>query len=469
MNHDMLTTLGVYGFERVEPVILAALVTEDPLLLIGNCGTGKTYLLQSMAEALELKYQHYNASTINFDDLIGFPYPSDDRTSVRYLRGPGTIWDAQAVLVDEISRCRPEHQNRLFAIIYERMVQGMRLDRLRYRFAAMNPCAASDGAPVGYAGSEPLDQALADRFALVVQVPDWNELHPEAQRCVADPRGEGKISDDDGRLRAFLAAARARYDRLLAAYDPRIQEYAQRVVSVLNESQVRVSPRRCRTLVRNMLAVLAVVDAGAGETPPEEEIKMTLSCSMPHAAWGEPVPTAKLEAAHRQAWNTVFPVSPQQRWLAQFAGVRSLAEKVDMLRRTCPDVETGSLAVTQALTALEPPRAFAFAAALFPALASGGWKVSADAVARLGTVAQEVFDIQASVHEEHREAIDAFVRTLTPARRARARQLLLGLVTSRFIRENDAECTAQDQRLWKSLEKEYHQCIQYIASPAQAR
>ena len=36
--------LGVYGFGGSEPVILAALVTEDPLLLIGASGTGKTDL-----------------------------------------------------------------------------------------------------------------------------------------------------------------------------------------------------------------------------------------------------------------------------------------------------------------------------------------------------------------------------------------------------------------------------------------
>ena len=38
-----LPALGVYGFGGSEPVILAALVTEDPLLLIGASGTA--YLL----------------------------------------------------------------------------------------------------------------------------------------------------------------------------------------------------------------------------------------------------------------------------------------------------------------------------------------------------------------------------------------------------------------------------------------
>ena len=47
-----LPGLGVYGFDSIEPLILSALVTEDPLLLIGPSGTGKTYLLNSLSEAL---------------------------------------------------------------------------------------------------------------------------------------------------------------------------------------------------------------------------------------------------------------------------------------------------------------------------------------------------------------------------------------------------------------------------------
>jgi MoxR-like ATPase len=47
-----LADLGVYGFDRHETTILAALVTEDPLLLIGRSGTGKTFLLNTLSEAL---------------------------------------------------------------------------------------------------------------------------------------------------------------------------------------------------------------------------------------------------------------------------------------------------------------------------------------------------------------------------------------------------------------------------------
>ena len=67
-----------------------------------------------------------------------------------------------AVILDEISRCRPDIQNKLFPIIHERRVQGMLLDALRFRWAAMNPSCTEDD-DNGYARSEPLDPALAGK------------------------------------------------------------------------------------------------------------------------------------------------------------------------------------------------------------------------------------------------------------------------------------------------------------------
>src|SRR5512139_672574 len=55
-----LADLGIYGFDRHEVTILAALVTEDPLLLVGRSGTGKTFLLNTLSEALGLEHRHYN-------------------------------------------------------------------------------------------------------------------------------------------------------------------------------------------------------------------------------------------------------------------------------------------------------------------------------------------------------------------------------------------------------------------------
>ncbi|MFM8916987.1 MAG: hypothetical protein ACKOGP_04505, partial [Bacteroidota bacterium] len=54
-SKGFLRKLGVFGFDEVEPIILAALVSEDPILLIGEAGTGKTFLLNSISEAMRLE------------------------------------------------------------------------------------------------------------------------------------------------------------------------------------------------------------------------------------------------------------------------------------------------------------------------------------------------------------------------------------------------------------------------------
>ena len=123
----------------MESVVLAALASEDPLLLIGRHGSAKSFLLERLAKALKLDYRFYNASLINYDDLVGIPVPTEDQRSLRYISTKTSIWDAEVVFIDEINRTRPELQNKLFPIIHERRVQGIALERLRYRWAAMNP------------------------------------------------------------------------------------------------------------------------------------------------------------------------------------------------------------------------------------------------------------------------------------------------------------------------------------------
>ena len=187
-----LVPLGVYGFKEQELAILTALVTRDPMLLIGRSGTGKTFLLNSLSEALGLEHRHYNASLISFDDLVGFPYPDESKSAIRFLETPATVWGAESVLVDEISRCKPEHQNRLFSLVHERRVQGIALEKLRYRWAAMNPCSGDQGDfAEDYMGSQPLDPALADRFAVIIEVGDWGSLSALDRKRIADPTGEG--------------------------------------------------------------------------------------------------------------------------------------------------------------------------------------------------------------------------------------------------------------------------------------
>ena len=165
--------LGLEGWTQLEPVLLAALAAEAPLLLIGSHAAAKSFLLERLARALRLEYRFYNASLVNFDDLVGIPVPDEEQKSLRYIHTPTAIWDAEVGFIDELNRTRPELQNKLFPIIHERRVQGETLKRLRFRWAAMNPPPNpdSDESAAAYLGAEPLDPALADRFAFLIPVP----------------------------------------------------------------------------------------------------------------------------------------------------------------------------------------------------------------------------------------------------------------------------------------------------------
>jgi MoxR-like ATPase len=89
-SRSLLASLGVFGMEGIEPVVLGALIAGDPLLLIGPHGTGKSYLLNRVARALGMEWRHYNASLLNYDDLVGYP-PGTGR-SRRIARS--TFWPA---------------------------------------------------------------------------------------------------------------------------------------------------------------------------------------------------------------------------------------------------------------------------------------------------------------------------------------------------------------------------------------
>ena len=325
-----LPALGVYGFGEIEPVILAALITEDPLLLIGASGTGKTYLLNSLSEALSLEHRHYNASLISFDDLVGFPFPDPEGTGVRFLETPATVWSAELVLIDEISRSKPEQQNRLFSLVHERRVQGIGLPKLRYRWAAMNPCSTDQDSDENYTGSEPLDPALADRFALFVNALDWKDLSDEERRRVAEPVGEGRIADDGGKLKIKIEEWRSEFLARIGSCPALVLDYVTTAVTALNTAAIRMSPRRSRLLARSLLAATIVEGEFSSRL-----FRLILESSLPHVAWGVQPRMEAVAAAHRAAWD--YAAKNEERWIHSFMAERGLDRKLGILIKSCRD------------------------------------------------------------------------------------------------------------------------------------
>ena len=293
--------LGLQGLDGIAPVLLAALATEEPLLLIGPHGTAKSLLLTRVATALDLEFRHYNASLLNFDDLVGFPLPGKDGR-LEYIKTPAAVWGAGAVIFDEISRCRPDIQNKLFPIIHERKVQGLSLEGLRYRWAAMNPPSTEDN-DNGYLGSEPLDTALADRFAFIVEMPTWAAL-TEGEQLAIIQAVDSPVSPLDARcLSDALARTRANLPSIELAMAEGVAAYVRTLVALLAQANVALSPRRAGMLYRSVLAVNAAAMALTPSMQASDASLLAVKNALPQRAQGIAVPEVKLLAAHREAWR----------------------------------------------------------------------------------------------------------------------------------------------------------------------
>lgn len=306
--------LGLEGWAALEPVLLAALASEEPLLLIGAHGSAKSFLLERLAQALQLEFRFYNASLINYDDLVGIPMPSDDRKSLHYISTPSAIWNAEVVFFDEINRTRPELQNKLFPIIHERRVQGIALDRLKYRWSAMNPPPAADNNDEtldAYVGAEPLDPALADRFCFLVEVPRWQQLTEGEKRRIFRDQFNGEhtflVPPPD-----LVARARHRLKALQSSPPPSLEDYLLNLLGHLETQSVVFSARRATMLYRNILAVqaarealyeLCFPDLQAGQVDWKTSALLALQNSLPQTALGRRPEGALLLAAHRHAWE----------------------------------------------------------------------------------------------------------------------------------------------------------------------
>ena len=365
----LLDGLGVVGLGGLEPVIVGALISGDPLLLIGAHGTGKSYLLARIADALELEWRHYNASLLNFDDLVGYPLPGVDGT-LRYIQTPASVWGAEAVFIDEISRCRPDLQNKLFPIIHERKVQGLALDRLRYRWSAMNPPAGDDEDEHGYLGSEPLDPALADRFAFIVEMPGWASLSEAQQEALVLGSGAPVCRIAAGKLRAAIARGREFLPILRAEHAASLAGYIRLVIGFLDQSGISFSPRRAAVLLPNILAVHAARLVHDGRADPAGSAYLALAHAFPQAATGQKVDRVKVLAAHREAWKVAGFVAG--------APLRLLHGERDPARRALLAVSLDGLSrqecstvVADALATLPAGGRHALAAALFESDGAG--------------------------------------------------------------------------------------------------
>ena len=457
----LLRSLNLFGLDHLDPVILAALTDERPLLLIGPHGTAKSALLNRLAQVLGLEHRHYNASLIAFDDLLGYPVPNAARDGLTYLRTAGDLWQAESVFLDEISRCRPETQNKLFAIVHEKQVQGLPLRHLRYRWAAMNPPATADLADDAevYEGSLPLDPALADRFPWVVPLPVLAEMSREDRLALIG--GGDALPTALPDLPVLVAQTRSALADLPADYRDWCGIYVDALIPPLLAAKLGISGRRAVNLARSILAVQAscqVLRLGSKLT---DAAFLALKYGLPQHAQGRGISETKLKAIHREALNAAGKPS-QSPWHL----LRAIADPVERVAAALPYFQNGlnrteiSSLVSDAFAGLSKPRQFLLSRHLLPIASQSGclnvptfellsgpvWKVR-----QLAEGGQQ----NIMMPRQQTPAWDALIAAISQARKSDPAADELGntLLTLRVVEKetfDPHELIAQD-RAWRDL------------------
>lgn len=197
--NNIFEQLGVYGIpQSKENAILACLLTGDPALLIGAQGTAKTALVDSIGAAFAerdkrianknkdpkykiFKSHSYDASKLNFEDLVGFPNPEVMKQGkLEYIQTPVTVWDKDLACFDEFNRQEPARQNNIFELIRSRRLMGIPTN-VKWVINCMNP--------FGMAGTEALDEAIVDRHQWFIFINRFVELDENTRSNIVGHMG----------------------------------------------------------------------------------------------------------------------------------------------------------------------------------------------------------------------------------------------------------------------------------------
>jgi len=362
-----LNKIGIYGMDEYEDIIMIPLITEDPVILMGEYGTGKTQLLNNLAKILGLKHKHYNASLISFEDLIGYPFPDKKNKKVEFLKTEASVWDANSILIDEINRCKPETQNKFFSLIHEKKLEGIELKNLVYRWAAMNPPAYidEDNAYHQYEGVNYLDKALADRFSIFIETPNWSQLDIENKEIILSNVADKEINPDKDLIKN-ISLLKDEFKKALEFKNDDINRYSIFVADSLIKAGIDLSSRRIKMIVKNLIALSILTG--------RKDFMLffnVLRLSIPHKCFGVRVVTDTLKVIHQKAFNQY--ISDKIDYLHKFFFVRDFLEKTDILMNKIKDPQERGLIISSFINDNNINQIYkkAYLYILFPLLMSG--------------------------------------------------------------------------------------------------
>ena len=225
----------IVGQEAVVEGTLIALFAHGHVLLEGVPGLGKTLLVRTLSEALDLSFNRIQFTPdLMPADILGTNIVMEaagGRRQFEFQSGP--IF-AHLILADEINRATPKTQSALLEAMQEHQVTaGGQLRKLAEPFFVM-----ATQNPIDQEGTYPLPEAQLDRFFFKVLVgyPSGQELAEVLSRTTASGRiGVEKVVTGQG-LRELMDLVR---EVPVASH---VKDYAVRLVLATHPKTETAAP-----------------------------------------------------------------------------------------------------------------------------------------------------------------------------------------------------------------------------------
>src|SRR5690348_7986646 len=213
----------IVGHSEIVHGVLTCLFVGGHALLEGVPGLGKTLLVRTLSQVLELAFNRIQFTPdLMPSDIIGTNIINESADGKRVFSfQPGPIF-AQIVLADEINRATPKTQSALLEAMQEHSVTvGGTIHRLKEPFFVM-----ATQNPIEQEGTYPLPEAQLDRFffKLIVNYSGREEMATILDRTT---RGEWPQAE-----RVMGGAEVRRWQQLIreVLVAPPVQDYAIRLV-----------------------------------------------------------------------------------------------------------------------------------------------------------------------------------------------------------------------------------------------
>jgi MoxR-like ATPase len=230
----------IVGHEAIVEGVIVALVSGGNALLEGVPGLGKTMLVRTLAEALELTFSRVQFTPdLMPADILGTNVISEESGHRRFEFQRGPIF-ANIVLADEVNRATPKTQSALLEAMQE---QSVTVAKQTYLLAQPFFVLATQN-PLEMEGTYPLPEAQLDRFQVKLKVtfPSRAALHEIMDRTTRAESVRARPVLDGKRLLELRELAR----RVPVARV--VQDFALRVLEATHPGPA--APEATRKYVR---------------------------------------------------------------------------------------------------------------------------------------------------------------------------------------------------------------------------